>query len=195
MKYSRKEHRRLYRIYHSMKRRCYKETETRYKNYGGRGICICDEWLDTVDGFDRFADWAYTHGYSDELTIERIDVNSNYCPENCKWIPLSEQGKNKSTTIWVDYHGERVSLRDICNQKGLNYNTIHHRITRGGWNAERAIDEPIKTGETLADRSRAHGLLPGTVNARVKKFGWSEEEALNTPTIGRGANYTTYGRY
>ena len=190
MKHLIKENMRLYRIYHSMKARCYNKNEPRYKDYGGRGISICDEWLES---FDIFADWALENGYSDNLTIDRIDVNGNYEPNNCRWITLREQTMNKRTTVWVVYRGERVKLKELCDSKGLNYNTIHHRIKRGCFQADDIIDVPIKSGETLADRSRAHGLLPGTVHARVKKFGWSEEEALNTPTIGRGANYKTYG--
>lgn len=83
---------RLYRIHQSMKSRCYYVKNKCYKYYGGRGISICDEWLES---FNSFALWALSNGYDDSLTIDRIDVNSNYCPQNCRWITNAEQQKNK----------------------------------------------------------------------------------------------------
>lgn len=85
---------RLYRIYKGMIARCYYKCSQRYNVYGGRGIKVCDEWKnDRI----KFFEWALQNGYSDELTIERMDVNGNYCPDNCKWIPASEQYKNKQS--------------------------------------------------------------------------------------------------
>ena len=83
---------RLYGIWSGMITRCFNEKSKRYEDYGGRGITVCDEWLNS---FEAFRDWALSHGYSDELTIDRIDVNGNYCPENCKWATMAEQNKNK----------------------------------------------------------------------------------------------------
>lgn len=87
-------HTRLYRIYKGIIGRCYYKCSQRYNAYGGRGIKVCDEWKNDRT---KFFEWALENGYSDELTIERIDVNGNYCPENCKWIPASEQYKNKQS--------------------------------------------------------------------------------------------------
>ena len=83
---------RLYIIWSSMKTRCYNGKSRAYKWYGGRGIKICDEWL---NDFQAFYDWAMANGYKDDLTIDRIDVNGNYEPSNCRWITISEQQKNK----------------------------------------------------------------------------------------------------
>lgn len=83
---------RLYRIYYKMRERCYRATNDNYKYYGGRGITICKEWLDS---FKKFSEWALSHGYSENLTIDRIDVNGNYEPGNCRWITIQEQQKNK----------------------------------------------------------------------------------------------------
>ena len=82
---------RRYKTWKDMKRRCDKESHRYYKNYGGRGITYCNEWSSYVS----FSVWAKSSGYTDLLTIERVDVNGNYCPENCTWIPFAEQSKNR----------------------------------------------------------------------------------------------------
>ena len=87
-------HSRLYRIYKGMIGRCYYPCSQRYNAYGGRGIKVCDEWKNDRA---KFFDWALSNGYSDDLTIERIDVNGDYCPQNCCWIPKREQYKNKQS--------------------------------------------------------------------------------------------------
>ena len=83
---------RLYRIWIDMKGRCYNPKATCHKDYGGRGITVCDEWK---DNFQAFYDWAMPNGYRDDLSIDRIDVNGNYEPSNCRWATASEQQKNK----------------------------------------------------------------------------------------------------
>lgn len=177
------EHRLLWGKWNGIKRRCLSCDDPRYPDYGGRGIKICQLW---IDSFDNFAEWALSHGYKDDLTIERIDVNGDYCPENCKWIPLKEQGFNTRKTIWVDYKGRHIQLIKLCMELGKSYDTIHNRITKMGWDAEKAIDEPsIREEESLRHKCSVIGLNYGTVRDRINKLGWSEEEALSTPT-GRG---------
>ena len=83
---------RLYRIWVCMKTRCYQKSYHAYRHYGGRGITVCDEWLNNFQGF---YDWANANGYSDELSIDRIDVNGCYSPQNCRWVTMAEQNKNK----------------------------------------------------------------------------------------------------
>ena len=130
---------RLYSIWSGMKRRCFNSNEKAYPSYGGRGISICSEWLD----FQRFQDWALNNGYKEKLTIERIDTNGNYCPENCAWIPLSEQAKNKRNIRYVFVNGEKMPLKTACEILGLPYKAIHLRITRYGMNFEDAIKRPF----------------------------------------------------
>jgi len=177
------ENKKLWTKWNGIKRRCLSERDGRYSDYGGRGIKMYEPW---IESFDNFADWALSNGYRDDLTIERIDVNGDYFPENCKWIPLPEQNFNKRETIWVDYKGRHIQLMKLCIELGKNYDMIHNRITKMGWDVEKAIDEPsTREKQSLMHKCNVRGLNYGTVNNRIKKLGWSEEEALSTPT-GRG---------
>lgn len=183
---------RINKIYHGIKKRCYNTNSPRYKDYGGRGIVMCDEWADPKDGYDNFADWALSHGYDDDLTIERIDVNRDYCPENCKWITRAEQRENRRDTIWVDYRGEHIQLYKLCERLGLSYDMMNNRVVKLKWPIEKAIETPSMMADPLTQKAREHGLNPGTVHDRIFKLGWSEERALSTPCLGRGANQKTY---
>ena len=131
---------RLYREWASIKRRCYLKSDPSYKNYGGREIEMCDSWKNS---FELFAEWATTNGYSDDLTIERINVNGNYCPENCKWIPWSEQQGNRTYCRFYTYNGETKNLVEWCKQFNLPYGTVHNRIYKLKWTFQRAISEPV----------------------------------------------------
>lgn len=133
-----------------------------------------------------------THGFAEHLTLERIDVNGNYCPENCKWIPLREQAFNKRDTKWVDYKGEHIQLQILCERLRVSYDTVHNRIYSLGWSVEDAIEKPSRQADSLQNRCREKGIAYSTVRDRIYKLGWSEERALSTPSIGRGANRKSY---
>jgi hypothetical protein len=111
------------------------------KGYGKRGITICDDWKT----YENFAEWARNNGYSDNLTIERIDVNGNYCPENCTWIPLAQQARNRRTTHWVEFNGRRMSLAEACEIAGLPYKQVFERIVKRHWEVEKALTVPMRS--------------------------------------------------
>lgn len=133
-------HTRLYYAWNNIKKRCYNESTPAYKNYGGRGIKMCDAWKDS---FESFAEWSLSNGYTDSLTIERIDVNGDYCPENCTWIPLNEQQNNRTSCLYFTYNGETKNLHEWCSSLNLPYMTVHNRIYKLNWDFERAISEPV----------------------------------------------------
>ena len=103
-------------ILSGMRQRCYNKNNKSYKNYGGRGISICDEWLYSTI---TFQDWAYANGYEDSLTIDRIDVNGNYCPENCKWADRRAQANNRTNNRLITYNGETHTLSEWLRILGL----------------------------------------------------------------------------
>lgn len=131
-------HTRLHNIWCGMNNRCNPDN-TSADRYGKRGITICDEWRD----YEKFAQWARENGYQDNLTIERKDVNGNYCPENCTWIEFGKQARNRSTTHWVDFQGRRVSLAEACEIANLPYKQIFERIVKRHWPVELALTTPI----------------------------------------------------
>ncbi len=190
--HKKKDNQSLWYRWHGIKKRCLNVNDERYHQYGGRGIKVCQEWLES---FDNFAEWALSNGYSENLTLERIDVNGDYCPENCKWITLREQAFNKRDTKWVDYKGEHIQLKILCARLGVTYDTVHDRIYKRGWSVEDAIEKPSERNNSLMSKCRARGINYGTVRDRIVKLGWSEERALNTPLLGRGSNFKTYENY
>ena len=121
----------LYSRYTDMKTRCFNPHYKRYADYGGRGVTVCDEWRNS---FTRFRDWAVSNGYEDGLSLERIDVNGDYCPENCTWITMAEQAKNKRNSVKVRYHDTLLSLRELAELLGLSYGSIKQRYYRGTLN-------------------------------------------------------------
>lgn len=121
---------RLYRIYHNMVSRCYRKSINGYENYGGRGIRVCEEWLGK-DGFVNFMEWALHNGYDDTLTIDRMDSNGNYEPDNCKWATNKEQANNTRATLFLEYNGVIHSLTEWAEITGLIKGTIYSRMRKG----------------------------------------------------------------
>ncbi len=119
---------RLNNIYHDMKNRCNNSKNYRYKNYGGRGIKVCEEWQKS---FISFYKWAINNGYNENLTIDRINVNGNYEPENCRWIPLKQQFYNKTDNVYYWVNGEKKCLSELCDEYKMPYQTVRKRLERG----------------------------------------------------------------
>lgn len=132
---------RLYNIYHNMLCRCYNKNYKRYNDCGGRGIRVCSEWL---DDFQTFYDWAMENGYRDNLTIDRIDNDGNYEPNNCRWLTLYEQSNNRRNTLNVHYHNKAQSLSEWIHELKLSvsHQTIYNRLIKLGWNVEDAFYTP-----------------------------------------------------
>lgn len=118
-----------------MKQRCYNPNNKRYKYYGGRGITVCKEW----DKFEAFEKWALSHGYQDGLTLDRIDVNGNYCPENCRWVTWKVQQNNKRNNTFIAAFGEQHTLAEWEEISGVNRSTIQKRIKKRGESPENAM--------------------------------------------------------
>lgn len=119
---------RCMKIFYGMRKRCYDKNCADYKNYGDRGIKICSEWYKNCESFYN---WATNNGYADNLTIERIDVDGDYCPENCKWVTKTEQAQNKRNTVKIFYEGQKLSVSEVCSLTGEKYNTVYMRYKRG----------------------------------------------------------------
>lgn len=118
----------LYSTWQNMKTRCFNENDEFYDDYGGRGIKVCEEW---VNSFNEFYDWSMKNGYKDDLTIDRIDNNKNYSPDNCRWVNISVQANNKRNNVKETIDGEDKTLSEWAESTGINYKTIHSRYSRG----------------------------------------------------------------
>lgn len=125
----------------NMKTRCLNKNNVKYKNYGGRGITICDEW---INNFANFHYWALNNGFEEGLSLDRIDVNGNYEPNNCRWITMTEQAKNKRNNKNITYKGLTMNCAEWSKYLGLGKETVRERFKKG-WNIERTL-QPLKRG-------------------------------------------------
>lgn len=132
-------HTRLYSIWCNIKTRCYDSSSKNYKRYGGRGITMCDEWKES---YVLFKEWAVNNGFSDDdrtLSIDRIDVNGNYDPSNCRWATPKVQANNRRNTIIIEAHDETHTLSEWADITGEKYHTLFARIYKLGWDPNKAI--------------------------------------------------------
>lgn len=126
---------RLFVIWKNMKARCLNKNKPDYRLYGGRGITIDDSWK---NDYVAFKEWANENGYNDALSLDRIDVNSGYSPDNCRWVTQKQQCNNTRRNIRISYNGEVHTLKEWSEITGIKYGTLCSRIYRG-WDIEKAL--------------------------------------------------------
>lgn len=184
----------LYDAWRNMKRRCYLKTAPYYKNYGGRGIRVCDEWK---NDYKSFLEWSLSNGWSKGMQLDRIDNNGNYEPLNCRWITQQRNLLNKRTNTKITYNGRSQTVTEWANELGIHVNTLRKRIAK--WGIESAFSTPIdkrysrevsrryiefngKT-KTLTEWAREIGISHVSLEKRIKN--WGVEEALTRPVQER----------
>ena len=151
---------RLYNIWKGMRQRCRNPFHPAYDRYGGRGITITPEW----DTFEAFHKWATEHGYRDDLSIDRIDVNGNYEPNNCRWATDYEQANNTRSNRKLMYNGQELNFGEVCRSIGVPDTTMHNRIDKLGWSLEEALRKekrrkPNCTAVTCIETGQRFGSL------------------------------------
>lgn len=176
----------IYYSWQDMKDRCYNQNNIRYKNYGGRGIIVCDEWKNSYLNFKNDIGEKPTS----EHTLDRIDVNGNYCKENCRWASLEEQANNTTRNHFVELDGINLTITQWARKYSLKPEVIFGRLERG-WSEERAIKTPsnkkplltviyMNKEMSLDEFSKLANLPTETMRFRIKN-GWSPERAFSTP--------------
>lgn len=178
---------RLYNTWNAMKARCYNPKNNRYAIYGARGITVCHEWL---DDFKAFSNWAYLNGYRDDLTIDRIDNDKGYSPDNCRWVTNKAQSNNKRNNNVFTYMGETHTVAEWAEKYGLDYHTLLARLRTSKWSYHDALTSPIRDSERLlelngevhnmAEWGRITGFGKEAIRSRLR-LGWSVEDALTKP--------------
>lgn len=187
------EYTRLGRIYHNMKTRCTNPNYDKYQYYGGKGIKICDEWMDS---WYAFCDWAEENGYRDDLTLDRINPNGDYCPSNCRWVSIKEQANNRSSNHMITYNGKTQSIQKWADETGIPSSCLDQRIL-AGWHVDKIFTEPIHDTHTpllitfngktqrLHEWAKELGIKYKVLHNRIAYRHWPIEKALTTPVVGR----------
>lgn len=122
-------HTKLWDTYYGMKSRCYDKTDKRYSDYGGRGIEICPEWL---ENFENFVSWSLENGFDDNLQIDRIDNDSGYSPQNCRWISIKENCRNRRSNVMIEYQGKMITLVELSEILNIPYKTAYSKYRKYG---------------------------------------------------------------
>ncbi len=175
----------LYMSWSAMLYRCRNPKAKAFPNYGGRGITVCDRWLNFSNFMLDMGD-----GHWDGAEIDRIDNNGNYEPGNCRWVTCAVNVRNKRNSLWVEFRGERRKLAELCAEIGVSRRHVNSRLAIG-WDVDRALLEPVAGRQRLTvllDGKRQylttvcanHGVSYGAVAGRLRR-GWSIEVALSTP--------------
>ena len=179
-------HHRLYSIRKGMLERCYNPNSSHYHLYGGKGVKVCDEWR---EDYLSFKNWALTSGYEDGLTIDRIDCDGDYCPENCRWASPTVQANNKKNINKYTYNGESHSIAEWARILNVSRELLKDRIVRLHWDIEKALTTPPRKCEKIEYNGEIHtwqewseitGISQKTLQARYYTLKWSIEATLTT---------------
>lgn len=166
-------------IWGNMKRRCYNENSTGYKNYGARGITMCDEWL---NDFQSFENWAIQNGYDescfDTISIDRIDNNGNYCPENCRWAERYEQANNRRNNCPITIGDVTMNTSQWCEYTGMIFTTLRLRI-KAGWDAKKAVLTPSR-------KNPSHNIISEIKDTIMFQFMHLSDEEIKYYSIDDG---------
>ena len=127
---------RLYNIWTGMIRRCTNIHDRYYERYGGRGIKVCDEWRNS---FEIFREWAYNNGYLPNLSIDRIDNDGDYNPENCRWTDMQTQQNNKSNNHYITFNGKTMTMSQWAREVHIGYQKLKDRLIKCGWTVQKAL--------------------------------------------------------
>lgn len=184
---------RLRSIWHNMKTRCYNQNSNIYKWYGKKGIKVCDDWKNS---FAAFVNWALSNGYSENLTLDRIDTHGDYCPENCRWVSRKSQANNRIDNHLLIHNDTTQTIQQWSDETGMTHGCISQRI-QAGWSTDRALTEPVHDTHTpryitfngvtkrLYEWAKELGMRTKTLRNRIDLHGWTVEEALTIPIGGR----------
>ena len=142
----------LYAVWRSMKQRCFDENSSSYFRYGGRGITVCDEWK---DDFQAFYDWSMANGYREGLSIDRIDVNGNYEPGNCRWATMKKQANNRTNNTIVEYNGVSKTLSEWAEFYNISYDIFLKRLEGGN-----SFEDAITHGKLPCKHKKWRGKAP-----------------------------------
>lgn len=134
-------HPKIYHAYMDMMARCYNPDLKNFHRYGGRGIMVCEEWKTNLESF---LNWSLQNGFEENLSLDRIQNDGNYEPNNCRWIPQLKQAQNRSTTVFIEHNGIKESMAATGRRYGITPQAIKFRLAKG-WSVKDALESP-KTG-------------------------------------------------
>lgn len=176
----------LYNVWYTMNSRCYRKNCIAYKNYGARGITICREWK---SNFDNFYNWAINNGYSENLSIDRIDNNKGYSPENCRWVDRKVQANNQRSNCLITYNGKTQTMKQWADELGINYSRLRSRLNTYNLSVDKAFKK-VNLHELLINyKGKKQNLKNwcdelelnyGSIKSRIQR-GWNPIKALETP--------------
>lgn len=179
---------RLYEIWVDMKKRCYNPKSHAYHRYGGRGISVCDTWKDS---YESFRNWAISNGYSDDLTIDRINNEQGYSPDNCRWVDMKVQNNNRCNNRYIEWNGERHTVSEWARILNVDRRVLHGRF-KNGWSVDKTLTTPVQkqkkpckilwNGEyhTISEWSKILNINIHTLDKRFS-CGWSVDDAFTRP--------------